>query len=113
MPLTAQLLLRTREPSPTIQPFPIPHRLFANLQPTARNISANAGKGGDQQQRAVDTLVAATRGQHCFDAAYYRTHNPDLAAIKRDNMVFKHFLAIGMMEYREHRYEQALHPPRT
>ena len=75
------------------------------LQPLLRSLWRNEGVHGQQQQRAADVVVAKARGINCFDVPYYLSMNPNVfEPMVNASEVFRHFLAKGMMDYREHKW---------
>ena len=74
-----------------------------------RHIGTNGAEEHARQQRAADVLVASTKGVRCFDVAWYRAKNPDLnTRYPDDATLFRHFLAKGILDYREHKWKCGL-----
>jgi len=75
------------------------------MQPQTRSVATNLP---DTHQHVQDMLLAAAKGQSCFDFKYYRETNPDLAKVQSNTRLWRHFLNIGQFEYRLHRWTCAL-----
>lgn len=78
------------------------------MQAEQRNITGNWYLGPEGLTiRAEDVIISQRRGIDCFDWDYYATKNRDVAHLPRAAQ-WRHFLARGALEFREHRWKCGL-----